>query len=335
MKIDRNNYEQFMIDYFEGRLSASENEIMKQFLTQNPDIAEEINNSLPGITFDESNKTFSRDKIYNTFSDIVNINELNFEEFCVAYLENDLDRLSRELLLSYITSDPGKKEVFELFQKLKLEANTNIKYPGKQRIKRQVFPIYRTVSYFSIIAASILLIIMFRNYHSENNYKSLNYIIAEKHSLNSSSTIKSVEPIKTKSEKQIFNSSKIEPNIIAVFDTNNPQVQNKVSLAALIPREIIINNKPLEEELTLINTTTKVVAEELVSSKQPEKPSKLVHEPFYIRALQFGVKGISNMTESNLALSAQIDKKGNLSEIGISSGGFEISRKLSSNTQKN
>ncbi|TVR85725.1 MAG: hypothetical protein EA411_12295 [Saprospirales bacterium] len=42
MKIDRDNYEQFAIDFLEGTLPKEQREAFEEFLAQNPDIAEEM-----------------------------------------------------------------------------------------------------------------------------------------------------------------------------------------------------------------------------------------------------------------------------------------------------
>ena len=50
MKIDRNNYEVYFIDYFEGNLNREEREELFQFLFLNPDLKNE---------FDEFEKNYS------------------------------------------------------------------------------------------------------------------------------------------------------------------------------------------------------------------------------------------------------------------------------------
>jgi hypothetical protein len=342
MKIDRNNYEQFIIDYIEGRLNSIENKIVNQFIYENPDIAEEIKNVRSNIITDNEIRHIDRTKIYRSFSDISEITDSNFEEFCIAYLENDLDSISNDHLLNYIGNDPENVEEFEFYQKIKIKADVNIIFSNKRKLKKQVYSRYRSVIYFSLIAASILLIIILRNYHigtTDNN--NLNNQI-QKIALNKSNiVVKSTEQTKTIRIQSVSHKIKNKNYQMAVFDTNNPYVRDKVKLAELIPHSIIVNSNKLEDNLKLIelteidNKNRYLGTNENYSTKKDERAVQKSHERLFLRALQLGFKGVSKMTESNLVMDTKLDKQGNLAEIEISAGGFEISRKLNTYPEKN
>ena len=54
--INRNNYEEYFLDFLEGNLSPSENDLLMSFLNSNPDLKEELEllNELPEIRIEET-----------------------------------------------------------------------------------------------------------------------------------------------------------------------------------------------------------------------------------------------------------------------------------------
>ena len=44
MKINRNNYESFFLDYLEGNLSKADVAMVEKFISLNPDLKEELRN---------------------------------------------------------------------------------------------------------------------------------------------------------------------------------------------------------------------------------------------------------------------------------------------------
>jgi hypothetical protein len=342
MKIDRNNYEQFMVDYIEGKFNASELRIVEQFISENPDIAEEIEVFKMNVLSDKFIGQLDRKKFYKSFSEIKEINDLNFEEFCIANLENDLDNSSRNRLLYYIGNDPEKKKIYELYQNLKFKADYNIKFLFKHKLKKKGISVYRSTIYYTAIAASILILFMLHNFWADKTHPSIKSQTANSLTKNNNEVVKSIIVSEEMKRRTTLNHLKYNNNPIAVFDTNNPPVQNKVSLATLSPRKINLVNNYSEDNLIIsergfeeFKNNETIIPKEINTTKKSLIPNHSSHERLFLRALRLGVKGINNITESNLVMSTELDKYGNLAEIGLSAGGFEISRKLSSNLQKN
>lgn len=141
MKIDRSNYEIWLIDWLDGNLSDLKAEELKTFLNGNPELREEFD-ELVKINLKPSEKTFPhKNQLKKSTADLP---LAQFEYLCVAYLENDLSVAQQTELKEIIDLDPEKKRSFELIQKTKLapagdgykHKNQLIKKTPAQRIIR-------------------------------------------------------------------------------------------------------------------------------------------------------------------------------------------------------
>jgi hypothetical protein len=218
----------------------------------------------------------------------------------------------------------------------------NVKYFDKKNLKKQKVLNYRIGIYATTIAASVLMILIFRHYELKTAEKST--IPELTNAVNINKNNKGINAAENTNEvvySSVLNKKNSTAKPIAVFDTNNPHIQDKVRLAAIDSRKIIFSNSQLNEGL-LTNKNGILMKEPEVSQNNgfstTKKPLIADHhnrERLILRALKLGVKGIGNMTETNLAINTEHDESGNLAAIAFSAGGFEISRKISSNSQKN
>lgn len=124
-KITRNNYEVFFIDYFDGNLPANIVDELLLFLDQNPDLKEEFEN-FENISIETSTSDFPfKNELKKNFSDA--INESNFDEFCIAYHENDLSKEEKSDLLQYAKENDLENQL-NIFSKINLKASKDIFY---------------------------------------------------------------------------------------------------------------------------------------------------------------------------------------------------------------
>lgn len=135
MRITRENYEAYLVDFAEGNLSEDLMQEVKSFLVLNPDIQEEFElfsnsmvetlnvsyegkNELKKIPFEQTSST----------SDI-------FQQLCVAHVEGLNTVNDEQFLHDLIAKDAIKAKELELFEKTKLivdELNFNEKLTIKQ-----------------------------------------------------------------------------------------------------------------------------------------------------------------------------------------------------------
>ncbi len=163
MKINRENYETYFLDYHEGVLSDENKKVLFIFLTENPDLKEEFNR-FELFTIPASDKTFGdKDQLKKSI-----INLQNYQSYFTADVEGDLNPEQKNELEIFIDKHPSLKSELEAFQNVKLKPDFTITYENKKALKRGSKVIPFTVPFFRIaIAASIALFLItyffFRN----------------------------------------------------------------------------------------------------------------------------------------------------------------------------
>jgi hypothetical protein len=165
MDINRNNYEAFLLDLLEGRLSFKEGQALNEFLKNHPehvvDLPDvdlfrlEINHvSFPG-------KDQLRKEIPGSDS---HMSVANFDLFSIARMEGDLSPQQEEGHRSMVSQDKSRLEEWSTWQKTRLVPE-QIKFPGKMNLKRKKTVKSRILwlSILSTAATLTLLLILLRS----------------------------------------------------------------------------------------------------------------------------------------------------------------------------
>jgi len=128
--ITRNNYEEFFLDYIEGEINAPDKEALESFLVQNPDLKKELDEMM-GVNIKCEDDTVSRE------SDSLKAIpfEKNFDDFCIAKIEGDLNSYENEAFENYIASNPNREKELSLYLKTKLEADQSYYFQRKEEPK--------------------------------------------------------------------------------------------------------------------------------------------------------------------------------------------------------
>ncbi len=158
MKIDRTNYEEFFINYLDGRLTDSEIVDMENFLLRNPDLHEELK-GLGNIVL-EPDHTGYPDKFNLKQIDLVlPVTSQNFDYFCIASAEGDLNPDQIKGLQQFLMENPGSVDDLDQYTKLYLSPELSLNYPNKFALRKSIFVTYRREMYTAIsIAAGIALL---------------------------------------------------------------------------------------------------------------------------------------------------------------------------------
>jgi len=158
MKIDRSNYEIWLIDWFDGNLNEFQIEQLQHFLTVNHDLKEE-SDELTMFRLNPGRKSFPhKNQLKKTMGDL---SPSQFEYLSVAYIENDLSAEEKTELLESIEYDQGKKISFELIKKLRLSPD-NLSYKHKKRLlKRTLAQNAIRWSMIGLSAAAITTLVIF------------------------------------------------------------------------------------------------------------------------------------------------------------------------------
>lgn len=159
IEINRNNYEEYFLDFLEGNLSPSENDLLMSFLNSNPDLKEELEllNVLPEIRVEE---TFLEKSALKKSASNIESNTDNFNELCIARIEGDLSKEASREFDSFINENSKRKKEFELFKLAKVKADHNIVYENKQELKKSTFNLFLFKNRYSIISAAASIVIV-------------------------------------------------------------------------------------------------------------------------------------------------------------------------------
>lgn len=135
-KITKSNYEEFMIDHLDGTLSTEREAELLLFLEANPAIKEELD-GLSEMVLEVETPIFDcPDCLKKSILDSGKISAANFEDYCIAYYENDLITKEQEHLQNFVHDHPSLKKDYELYALLKLAPNSHIEFPYKTNLQQ-------------------------------------------------------------------------------------------------------------------------------------------------------------------------------------------------------
>jgi hypothetical protein len=76
------------------------------------------------------------------------IQRSNYETFFIDYYDGKLDEIRKEELFTFLEKNPDLKEEFELYGNVSLEANIDVYFTGKDKLKKDVLTIYNYKTHF-------------------------------------------------------------------------------------------------------------------------------------------------------------------------------------------
>jgi hypothetical protein len=130
MKITRDNYESFFIDYIEGNLPESLIDQFLDFLNQNPDLKEELH-LFEEVNLPQEFVVFQEKKqLHKSAAD----EKRRLEYSAIAYLEGDWPADENKTSETYLFTNPEFKREYDLFAKTQLKPDFGIKYPDKHKL---------------------------------------------------------------------------------------------------------------------------------------------------------------------------------------------------------
>jgi hypothetical protein len=159
MKINRNNYEVYIVDFFDGKLNASEIAELMLFLEKQPDIRSYFEDFQLIEISKEGNIAFphkeSLKKVLIIGNDVVT--EENYQLFLFDAIEGNLDETDRGHLDKFLADNPTIVSEFNQLKKTVLHPEKVIFEP-KAALKRTiVVPLYRRLVYAASVAAALVL----------------------------------------------------------------------------------------------------------------------------------------------------------------------------------
>lgn len=154
MKIDRNNFEQYLKAFQSGTLSESEMLAFCAFLENHPDLIE-----LPTLEKYSFHLSAAFKKNLKKTSVIHKENET---DWFIRNVENELNEDEKSILSVYINTNNSAKETHDLFLLTKLSPDAEISYPNNNSLKKPlgilVFKTRQKIAavFLAVVSSSIL-----------------------------------------------------------------------------------------------------------------------------------------------------------------------------------
>ncbi len=152
MNINRDNYEAWFLDFLDGNLNGNRVGEFREFLRQNPDLQEELQEYDPvyletvGFSFPHK-ETLYREPLDQ---------EEYFDQVAVAWMEGDLEPAEALRFEEYLQRHPGKQKDADLFRLTRLAPDQRIVFPRKAALYHQ--PAIRLMMTWTMRVAAVLLV---------------------------------------------------------------------------------------------------------------------------------------------------------------------------------
>lgn len=365
-RINRNNYEIYLIDLMEGNLDALTQQELMTFLDTNPDIKEEFEKyeevtlSPDAVLFKEKSKLK-----HHQITPVGEINEDTFEHFFIAWHEHDLTQKEKQDIEQFIATNPFLKNDFELFGKLTATQNEEVVFNSKALLyhRRKIAPLFWMSSAAAVL---LVLIAVFGLLKSNLNRQILSN--QTKSVAQVSSIIKNdAAPEKQKSQKTyqntIVNNDSLNSrhhtadahhnNRKKVFavTTSIPVKQNSnitmvTELTSANPNikltddnvycrfkyKKIVNYILVDKEKKKKNFIGKIIANLFNDAKQKVAPNtpKSNNEPLLARVFDGGAHVLNSYTGTEANVTKYYDNRGKLITYHFSGGQIRFSKKFKS-----
>ena len=353
MKLDRENYGIFIIDYFDGNLSEAEKEKLLLFLDDNIDLKKEFKDfgkvtlSKPVITFPEKEKL----KIPIIKATQL-INKDNYESFFILFHDGELKEDEAKELVQFLDQNPHLSGELELFGKILLEKNTKVVFPNKVTLKHRK-PVTLQIAFAVAMAAMFLMYFGFKFLlPGESNIPAAkqNYRMAALEILPAmtlSMTVTPTEALRIKSQPQ-----HLIPEATPVIAPKQAPMEMLASLDAPVHFD---NLKSTNTLLYASRAVTKkapeqshpVVVEETHNSllasaftrpidriagylalRKREKMNNETHDKPFVELLEGGVKTFNFLTNNDVLFAKTYNSKGNLTGYQLLSDNVNIDHNI-------
>ena len=150
MDINKINFEEICVDYFDGSLSQEEVERLMLFLTENPDLAEKFWDYDPELKLEANTEVFqAREKLIRGF-----ITPENADFYLAAYVEGDLSAEEQIMIEEFANQHQWFSQQLILANRAKLQPDLKITFRNKKSLKKPVvLSIFKRVAIWTSAAA--------------------------------------------------------------------------------------------------------------------------------------------------------------------------------------
>ncbi len=365
-RINRNNYESYLIDWMEGNLDAQTEKQVMQFLDENPDIKEEFEKfesvSLEPEPVAFKGKSELKQKI---IVPVGGINEDNFENFFIAWHENDLSRKEQESVEQFISKNSFLKKEFEQFGSLKVAPDKAVVYGDKEVLYHRK----KAIPLFWISSAAAVLLVLFAIFGLLKNNLNRQIILNHNRSVAQVNTIKTSDSIvevvkpqtKNLSATSADDSTKKKPSVVQTGNHNKNSRQAIVVKPRKKPRQHAFiselasaqanikltsdevyckfkyqrhfaNESPAkaEKSKSLVGKVLAGLFNDAKTKVSPVVPNNDSNEPLLAKVFDGGARVLNTYTSTEATVTKYYDNRGNLIAYHFSGGQINFNKKFNS-----
>ncbi len=162
LPITNENFELFCIAEIENLLNKEQVAELDRFVSENPSFDKIRKKYLQAHATPDKSITFENKEYLKKQPALkvesLHINEDNYEEYFLAYIEDELTFRQQKDVEAYIKNDPERAKELAQWEKTILKPDNNIKLPGKASLKRHKFGAGKQL-WYRVSAAAVVLII--------------------------------------------------------------------------------------------------------------------------------------------------------------------------------
>jgi len=126
MNINRHNYEEFFLLYVDNELTAEQKKSVEQFIQENPDLAGELELFRQTSLESDDKIVFEGKELLMKKENDATISLHNYEEWLVAYLDNELKPSERKEFEKFAALYPVVTDAVSVFQQTKFHPEEDI-----------------------------------------------------------------------------------------------------------------------------------------------------------------------------------------------------------------
>lgn len=159
MNINRYNYEEFFLLYVDNELTKAERAEVEAFVHSNPDLAEELDMLKQSMLRPEPFVQFPGKASLLKPEPAALINETNYEEFFLLYIDNELDASFRKEVEGFAASNPAFKQALDLLLQTKADPAEIIAFPDKSTLYREPAGKRVVIGWWTAVAVAAMLLL--------------------------------------------------------------------------------------------------------------------------------------------------------------------------------
>jgi hypothetical protein len=335
MKINRENFEAYYLDFIESNLDQESIAELHSFLAKNPDIQIESDGLDVYLNYSQLDSLTLENKslLKNLDWDKTSITHNNITNFQLARLDQLLTINKEKELRIFEETFPHWKHEKKLLNLTKLRPNNHILFLKKSRLKKPLFQ-SKTILVYSILssAACIALFLIWRNRIVENQIQ-IPPTAKNKIFKTDERKIKPTDTLSLKKTTNLIEKTIVSNNSNSIISKKNKDsIPDKIQAIPVNIAEVnpVLNQKDsiIEKEnsdvsnLTLTKNQPIVDSTKLTNNTSAKKPLELETRRFTLFS-----KLLSKYLNINFGVGKKVREE--TDEYYVYIGSFQVSRKIS------